>query len=98
MMWLKRVLTRQKLKTQLFNSIKNEISARAGGTYCLFACKRVAKIAVLVNPDSVDATNTNKTKQKMYFHLLNEITCTGKWIIFAGTALPELELLLVLLG
>lgn len=73
---VKKSLTRQKHKTQLFNSIKNEISACAAGTYCLFAFERVAKIAVLANPASVDAADTNKTKQKIYFHLLNEITYT----------------------
>lgn len=78
---VKKSLTRQKPKTQLFNSIKNEISACAVGTYCLFAFKRVAKIAVLANPATVDAADTNKTKQKMYFYLLNEIICTGKWTI-----------------
>lgn len=50
-------------KTQLFNSIKNEISACAAGTYSWFAFKRVAKIAVLANPANVDATDTNKTTQ-----------------------------------
>lgn len=59
---VKKSLTRQKPKTQLFNSIKNEISACAAGTYCLFAFKRVAKIAVLANPACVDAADRNKTK------------------------------------
>lgn len=78
---VKKSLTRQKPKTQLFNSTKNEISDCAVGTYCLFAFKRLAKIAVLANPASLDAADTNKINQSMYFHLLSEIICSAKWII-----------------
>lgn len=79
---VKKSLTRQKLKTQLFNSIKNEISDCAAGTYCLFAFKRLANIAVLANPASLDAADTNQTKQNTYFHLLSEIICSGNGLFY----------------